>query len=267
MTDTGIDCLLGIMERLRDPESGCPWDIKQSFETIAPYTIEEAYEVADAIDRKDLEGLSDELGDLLLQVVYHARMAEEASAFAFPDVVAKICDKMVRRHPHVFGTEEASTAALQMQNWEAYKEHERRQAAGGNPLGLLDDIPLALPALMRAGKIGKRSARIGFDWTSPDEVLKKVDEEIGELCDEIAADAPDRAAIAEEIGDVLFTVANLARHLGIEPEEALRAANAKFCRRFGRMEAAGRPLDEKTRPDLEALWNDAKRVDKQASDG
>jgi nucleoside triphosphate diphosphatase len=251
-----IDRLLAIMARLRDPKGGCPWDREQDFRTIAPYTIEEAYEVADAIERNDLAALKDELGDLLLQVVFHARMAEEDGHFAFDDVAAAISDKMVRRHPHVFGDVEIASVAAQNEAWEAHKAAER-QATGGDD-SVLDGVALALPALLRAAKISRRAARIGFDWPDARAVLPKIAEEIAELEAEIDRNAAP-AALEEEMGDLLFAAANLARKLEVEPETALRRATAKFERRFRRVEAlaaergVGRDLDT-----LEALWNEVK---------
>jgi MazG family protein len=261
MTTRPIDRLLAIMARLRDPERGCPWDREQNFATIAPYTIEEAYEVADAIERDDTAALKDELGDLLLQVVFHARMAEEAGLFAFEDVAAAIADKMERRHPHVFGNAEIASVAAQNEAWEAHKAAER-EAAGGSAGGLgsvLDGIALALPALLRAGKMSRRAARIGFDWPDARAVLPKIAEEIGEIETELDG-AAGSAAREEEVGDLLFAVANLARKLDVEPETALRRATAKFERRFRSVEAlarqrgVGRNLDA-----LEALWQEVKR--------
>ncbi len=251
-----IDRLLAIMARLRDPVGGCPWDLEQNFRTIAPYTIEEAYEVADAIECADMPGLKDELGDLLLQVVFHARMAEEAGSFVFDDVVAAICDKMVRRHPHVFGDAEIASVAAQNEAWEAHKAAERQQT--GTKVSVLDGVALAFPALLRAAKVSRRAARIGFDWPDARAVLAKIDEEIAEIEAEIVAGAhPDR--LEDEIGDLLFAVANLARKLDVEPEMALRRATAKFERRFRQVEARaaergiGRDLDA-----LEALWQEVK---------
>lgn len=245
---SGIARLTAIMARLRDPVTGCPWDVAQDFASIAPYTIEEAYEVADACQRGDMAGLRDELGDLLLQVVFHARMAEEAGAFALADVVAAICDKMERRHPHVFGDGSGGP-----DGWERIKAAER--AAASPDRSALAGIALALPALSRAEKLQKRAARTGFDWPDPSGARAKIAEELAE----VEAAASD-AARAEEIGDLLFATVNWARHLGIEPEAALRAASAKFERRFRMMEEsageafAGLSLDAK-----EALWLRAKR--------
>jgi ATP diphosphatase len=253
-----IDELIAIMAALRDPATGCPWDREQSFATIAPYTLEEAYEVADAIDRGDLEGLRDELGDLLFQVVYHARMAEEAGAFAFADVVAGICAKMVRRHPHVFGEAEVASADAQSEAWEAHKEAERRARAAGAPgASLLDDVGRALPALMRAQKLQRRAARVGFDWPDAGGVRAKLAEELAEL--EGAVAQSDGERVAAEVGDVLFTAVNLARHLGVDAEEALRGASGRFERRFREMERmADADLAALSPEAREALWARAK---------
>src|SRR5437773_8641410 len=252
-----IDRLLAIMARLRDPARGCPWDREQNFATIAPYTNEEAYEVADAIERGDMAALKDELGDLLLQVVFHARMAEEAGRVACDDVAAAIADKMVRRHPHVFGDVEIASVAAQNEAWEAHKAAERD--ARGGAQSVVDGVALALPALLRAAKISRRAARIGFDWPDADAVIDKIEEELAEIEDAIDDRAPP-AALEEEIGDLLFATANLARKLDIEPETALRRATTKFERRFREVEALaaergiGRDLDA-----LEALWQEVKR--------
>jgi len=234
------------MRRLRDPRDGCEWDKAQSFETIAPYTIEEAYEVADAIARNDLEALKDELGDLQLQVVYHARMAEEIGAFALDDVMASICAKMIRRHPHIFGDEAASPG------WEALKAAERHDSDDQSALA---GVALALPALKRAEKLQRRAARIGFDWPDSAGPRAKIDEELGEI--DSAATADERAA---ELGDLLFSVVNYARHLDIDPETALREASARFERRFRKVEEiADRPLKDMDIEALEALWQKAKK--------
>lgn len=256
-----IETLLAIMARLRDPNGGCPWDLEQNFATIAPYTLEEAYEVADAIERNDMAALKDELGDLLLQVVFHSQMATEARAFTFADVVASICDKMIRRHPHVFADAKVADAQAQAAAWEELKQRER--AARAEPAaGLLDDVPLALPALARALKLQKRAARVGFDWKDRAPIMAKLAEEIGELEEVIAAGAP-AAKLADELGDILFVVANIARRLGVDPEDALRGTNAKFVRRFAHIEAtmaaSGRKLGEVSLEDMDAAWNDAKR--------
>jgi ATP diphosphatase len=251
----GIARLVEIMARLRDPETGCPWDIEQDFATIAPYTIEEAYEVADAIDRAAWGELKGELGDLLFQAVYHAQMAEEAGHFRFDDVVRAISDKMVTRHPHVFGAESRDkSAAQQTKDWEAQKARER------GPQGVLDGVALGLPALVRAIKLQNRAARVGFDWPSTDEVIDKIVEEAREL-NEARAEKSE-AEVFEEFGDLLFVVTNLARHLKIDAEAALRAANSKFTRRFGSVEAAlaagGRRPEDSTLAEMDALWDAAK---------
>ena len=259
-----LEQLLAIMAQLRDPEHGCPWDRIQDFVTIAPYTIEEAYEVADAIARGDMAALKDELGDVLFQVVFHARMAEEAKLFTFDDVAAAIVDKMLRRHPHVFGNAKISSVAAQNEAWEVHKESERLAGArrGKECESVLDGVALALPALARAAKIQRRAARIGFDWRDEAGVFTKIEEEIVELRDEIGRDA-DKGALEDEVGDLLFAVTNLARKLEIDPETALRRATAKFERRFRRVEtlaterATGADLDA-----LEALWQEAKREER-----
>ncbi len=255
--------LLDIMARLRDPEQGCPWDREQSFATIAPYTIEEAYEVAEAAERGDPASLKDELGDLLFQVVFHARMAEEAGQFAFNDVAKAIADKMVRRHPHVFGAAAIATAAAQSVAWEEHKAAERRAkaAAEGRRESALDGVGADLPALTRALKLQRRAARVGFDWPDIPPILDKVHEEIGELRQEIDAGAPpDR--VTDEIGDLLFAVVNLARRLDSDPEQALRQACRKFERRFRRVEdllaAAGKSPAASSLEEMEAQWQRAK---------
>jgi MazG family protein len=261
MTDPSpINRLLNIMAALRTPKTGCPWDLEQSFATIAPYTIEEAYEVADAIAQGNLVSLKEELGDLLFQVVFHARMAEEQGAFDFNDVVQGLSDKMEARHPHVFGTHAIETAEQQTQNWEVMKAKERASKLADDP-SLLADIPLALPALMRAEKLTKRAARVGFDWPSLNEVFEKLTEEIGETQEAIAEG--DQAHIEEEIGDVLFVLANLARKAKVDPEVALRSANAKFERRFRWIEEAlqrdGKSPETSSLEEMDGLWNRAKR--------
>jgi len=257
-----ISRLIEIMAALRDEKSGCPWDLQQTFATIAPYTIEEAYEVADAIARSDPDALKDELGDLLFQVVYHARMAEEQNAFAFPDVVEAITAKMIRRHPHVFGTEEQRAAGAAPGFWDRAKAGEKQKTDAG----LLDDVPVALPALTRAVKLQNKAAKVGFDWPSLQPVFAKLKEELGELEAEIASpskNASDKTrAIEEEFGDLLFVVANVARHLKIDPESALRAANEKFIRRFRFIEEklgeAGRRPEQSDLAEMDALWDAAK---------
>ena len=258
-----ISRLIEIMAALRTPVTGCPWDLEQNFATIAPYTIEEAYEVADAIARGDTAALKDELGDLLFQVVFHARIAEEAGLFGFDDVAAAVAGKMIRRHPHVFGDVKIASAAAQTAAWEAHKAEERaaRATAAGKAQSVLDGVALALPALLRAATIQRRAARIGFDWPQPRPVIAKLIEEIGELEAELDGDA-DPARIEDEIGDLLFAAANLARKLEIDPEAALRHATAKFERRFRRLEVLaaergiGRDLDA-----LEALWQEVKQAE------
>jgi nucleoside triphosphate diphosphatase len=264
----GIDRLLAIMAQLRNPAGGCPWDIEQNFATIAPYTIEEAYEVADAIEQADMASLKDELGDLLFQVVFHGRMAEEQGAFSFDDIAGQCADKMVRRHPHVFGSVDGvKTAADQTQAWEAMKAAER--AARSDAASALDGVTVGLPALTRAVKIQARAARVGFDWKTAPPILDKIEEEIGELRAEMEAGAPaDR--LEDELGDLFFAMANLARRLELDAEGALRRATTKFERRFRRMEAllaarqqqmAGQDLDA-----LDRLWNTVKAEEKSAAE-
>jgi tetrapyrrole methylase family protein/MazG family protein/ATP diphosphatase len=249
------------MARLRDPNGGCPWDLEQTFSTIAPYTIEEAYEVADAIERDDLPSLRGELGDLLFQVVFHAQMASERGAFAFDDVVAAICDKLERRHPHVFGDARIDSAAAQTVAWEEQKRLERERAGAS----VLDDVPLALPALTRANKLGKRAALVGFEWPDVAGALDKLDEELGELRAEVAG-AAGEAEIQNELGDVLFCVVNVCRYLKIDPETALRGANAKFERRFGyverRLREQGRSTRDATLEEMDKLWDEGKGREK-----
>jgi MazG family protein len=251
-----IDTLLAIMRELRRPEGGCPWDLEQTFETIAPYTIEEAYEVADAIERKDMASLADELGDLLLQVVYHAQMAAELRAFAFEDVVEAICQKMVRRHPHVFGDARARGARMAKGFWEKMKTAERMEQGAEQEHSVLSGVPTALPALSRAVKLQSKAARVGFDWPSSDEVLAKIEEETAELR------AASETKREEELGDLLFALVNYARHVSLDPEAALRKANAKFEQRFSyierRLRAKGRSPAESNLAEMDALWNEAK---------
>lgn len=261
---SAIDQLRAVMARLRDPDGGCPWDLQQSFTTIAPYTIEEAYEVADAIERGEMGDLKEELGDLLFQVVFHARIAEEQGAFDFDDVAQAITNKMVRRHPHVFAGETGVDHHHPTRGWEAIKADERaRKAASAGPerrASVLDDVPGGLPALMRAVKLTRRAARVGFDWPSTDEVLDKVREELAELEVEIAD--RDHAKVREEFGDLLFVMANLARKLEVDPEDALRAANAKFTRRFHSIERAlaaeGRGPEQSDLAEMDRLWDAVK---------
>jgi ATP diphosphatase len=253
-----MDRLRAIMAALRDPATGCPWDIEQTFASIAPYTIEEAYEVADAIERRDWDELKGELGDLLFQSVFHAQMAQEAGLFDLDDVATAIADKMVARHPHVFGSESRDKSAdQQVSDWETVKAAERAARARG---GVLDDVALGLPALMRAEKLQKRAARVGFDWPDIAPVLDKIAEEAREVAD--ARDSADSAAIEDEMGDLLFVMANLARHLNVDPETALRRANAKFTRRFRFIEAElarlGKTPDASDLAEMDALWDRAK---------
>lgn len=257
--DGGMPRLVEIMRRLRDPQTGCPWDIEQTFNSIAPYTLEEAHEVADAIERAAWDELPGELGDLLFQVVYHAQMARDAGLFGFDDVVRAIADKMVARHPHVFGDESRDkSAAQQTADWERIKAAER------GPAGVLEGVALGLPALTRAVKLQKRAARVGFDWPSTDDVLAKMREEMAELVE--ARDSLGPEEVAEEFGDLLFVMANLARHMEVDPEAALRAANAKFTRRFEKIEAwlaeAGKTPAMSDLAEMDGLWNRAKAEDK-----
>jgi nucleoside triphosphate diphosphatase len=265
--------LLEVMNRLRDPQGGCPWDREQTFATIAPYTIEEAYEVADAIDRGEPEKLRDELGDLLFQVVFHARMAQEKGWFDFMDVAAAISDKLTRRHPHVFGETQVASTAEQSKLWEDQKERERAEAARkqGVDESVLADVPRTLPAIARASKLGKRASRVGFDWPDAAGVRAKVSEELAELDEALRARAtsdvrqsepaaPD--PVVEEFGDLLFSLVNWARHLQIDPEQALKAANTKFEQRFRHMEglarARGRDLKQLSPGEWDALWTESK---------
>jgi MazG family protein len=255
--------LLRIMAKLRDPDGGCPWDREQTFATVAPYTVEEAYEVADAIERGDLDDLKDELGDLLLQVVFHARMAEEQGDFTFEDVAKSICEKMIRRHPHVFADTRFDSLADQGRAWEAIKAEERK--AKRPTTGVLSDVPAGLPGMVRAVKLTKRAARVGFDWPDAASVIAKLHEELGELQAEI--EAGDQAKIREELGDLLFVCANLARKLDVDPEDAVRATNAKFARRFAHIEAAlaadGRSPEQSDLAEMDGLWNQAKAAEKK----
>jgi ATP diphosphatase len=266
-----ITALLDVMASLRTPGTGCPWDLEQTFATIAPYTIEEAYEVADAIDKGDLPALKEELGDLLLQVVYHARMAEERQAFAFADVVEAITTKMIRRHPHVFGTEAERAAGAAPGFWERIKAAEKTGEGKPDSGGLLDDVPVGFPALTRAVKLQHKAAKVGFDWPSLAPVFAKAREEIAELEEAIADGCrPDGAAseeVTEEFGDLLFVMANVARHLKIDPEAALHAANTKFMRRFARIEALlaadGRTPSQSTLAEMDRLWDQAKEEERK----
>ena len=257
-----IEELIDIMARLRDPERGCPWDRVQTFRTIAPYTIEEAYEVADAIERENLPDLRNELGDLLFQVVFQAQIAREAGAFGFEEIVDAIAVKMIRRHPHVFGDATERSPAEQSQRWEEMKAAERSESGGGK--SLLDDVPVTLPALSRAMKLQRRAARCGFDWPNADEVFEKIEEELGELRE--AVHAGDRDGTGDELGDLLFSVVNLARHIGVDPEACARSANAKFERRFRELElrvaAGGVPAESQTPAELDAIWSEIKTQEK-----
>ena len=267
-----IDELLAVMAALRAPGTGCPWDLEQTFGTIAPYTIEEAYEVADAIERGDMADLKDELGDLLLQVVYHARIAEEQKAFAFDDIAQAITGKMIRRHPHVFGSDAERAAGAAPGFWERIKAEERTSAQGNEPdapkPNALDGVPAALPALTRAIKLQSKAAKVGFDWPSLAPVFDKLKEELKELEDEVAGGETHagRERIEEEFGDLLFVVANVARHLKVDPEAALRAANQKFTRRFHAIERKlaeqGRTPSQSTLAEMDLLWDEAKAGEK-----
>ena len=263
MHKRNIDRLLNVMVRLRDPETGCPWDVEQDFRSIAPYTIEEAYEVADAIERDDRDSLREELGDLLLQVVFHARMAEEEKSFDFEDVAGAIADKLIRRHPHVFDRENHDADTTLRDAWEGQKADERAAKAekSGHAPSALDDVPVALPALTRAEKLQKRAARVGFDWASIDPVLEKIEEELGELKAEMQTGGSDER-LSDEMGDLLFSCVNLARHLKIDPEFALRGTNAKFDRRFRKVEQSldddGIARDDVGVDEYEQRWKAAK---------
>ncbi len=255
-----MQALLAVMQRLRDPDGGCPWDLEQNFQTIAPYTIEEAYEVADAIEREDYDELKTELGDLLLQVVFHAQMANEAGLFDFGEVAGAIAAKLVRRHPHVFGDESRDTAGEVLQSWENIKSAEREEKQQHSAM---DDVPGNLPALMRAHKLQKRAARVGFDWSEVSDVIAKVSEEMQELQHEIdtASDA-NQDRIAEEAGDLLFSCVNLTRHLQLDAEDCLRAANRKFEQRFRRLETTvlerGQKTEDLSLVEMDAIWESVK---------
>lgn len=262
--DAGIERLIEIMRRLRDPEAGCPWDIEQDFASIAPYTIEEAYEVADAIERSDWAELEGELGDLLLQTVYHTAMGQEAGHFTFQSVVRNISDKMVARHPHVFGNESRDKSAEQQTaDWEAIKAQER---SNKKQQGTLDGVAIGLPGMTRAVKLQKRMARVGFDWDNTQSVLDKIVEEAGELVE--ACESLGQDAVEDEFGDLLFVMANLARHLGVDPEVAVRRTNAKVERRFGEIETRladiGKTPEQSTLDEMDALWN-AIKADERAT--
>ena len=271
LPDRDIASLLKIMAALRDPKSGCPWDIAQDFSSIARYTIEEAYEVVDAIERGDMPDLVDELGDLLLQVVFHSQMASECGLFEFGDVVAAISAKMIRRHPHVFGDLSGLSPGDVERNWQSIKQAER--ASKPKALSILADVPVPLPGLTRAVKLQDRAAAVGFDWPNARLVLDKIREEtdeIAEVLDRAAASPLDQADLEEEIGDLLFVIANLARHLKVDPERSVRQANIKFLRRFGHIESrvreSGRALDTVPLDEMEELWNEAKVREKQKPD-
>lgn len=265
---SSIDRLLSIMARLRDPDTGCPWDVEQNFASIAPHTIEEAYEVADAIERGNMHDLKEELGDLLLQVVFHGQMAQEQGAFTFDDVASAIADKLINRHPHVFGDARVDTADQQTQAWEALKDQERqaKATAENRQTSALDGVARGFPALMRAQKLQKRAARVGFDWPEPAPVLEKLRDEIRELETEMGPSASTQR-LHDELGDVLFSAVNLSRHLDVDPESALRHANEKFLRRFQAVESAllesqGKRPEEMDPVDLERLWEQVKANEK-----
>jgi len=259
--DSNIDRLLNVMAALRHPDTGCPWDIEQNFASIAPYTIEEAYEVVDAIERDDMQDLRDELGDLLLQVVFHARMAQEAGLFDFEEVAGSISDKLLRRHPHVFADSKVGSAEEQQAAWEAHKATERK-ASGKSHTSVIDGITRNLPALTLAVKTGKRAASVGFDWDNAEQVVTKIHEELDEIAEARARN--DQADIEEEVGDLLLAVTNLARHLNIDPEQALRKANQKFVSRFIALEAsirdAGADWKDFSLEELEARWQAVKKL-------
>jgi MazG family protein len=263
-----LDDLLAVMARLRDRETGCPWDVKQSFETIAPYTIEEAYEVADAIERGDMSGLKDELGDLLLQVVYHAQMATEQGSFAFDDVADAITRKMIRRHPHVFEDPTRRDEFLGSGLWERIKAEEKAERGEAtDPSSILNDVPVGMPGLTRAAKLQKRAADVGFDWSDVGLIIEKVEEELAELKEALTHNEPQEH-IADEFGDIAFVLANVARHLHVDPESALRGTCNKFIRRFQHIETAlaaeGRTPKDADLDEMEALWNAAKQAEKAA---
>jgi len=257
--------LLDIMAKLRDPKDGCAWDVEQDFKSIAPHTIEEAYEVAEAIENNDMDALKDELGDLLFQSVFHARMAEEAGHFKFDDVVDAIADKMIRRHPHVFGDQKIRSAEEQTVAWEDQKERERSRK--DKNASILDGVTVGLPALTRAVKLQKRAARVGFDWPNTDGVIDKLNEEMVELSEEMVANKQDQQKIEEEFGDMMFVYANLARHLKIDPEEALRKANRKFTNRFNKIEQhiekTHSSFEDHSLEELEELWVMAKKEERK----
>jgi MazG family protein len=261
---TSIEDLLAVMARLRNPEGGCPWDLEQNFKTIAPYTVEEAYEVADAIERGSMDELKDELGDLLFQVVFHAQMAGEQGAFDFNDVVTNVTDKMIYRHPHVFGEAKAASAGdVEGRIWEEQKDKEKKRQGLES---ILDDVPLALPAIKRAQKLQKRAARVGFEWAKPADVLDKMEEEIGEMRQALKDGKQEE--IVDELGDLFFVLTNFGRMLGADCEEALQHGNRKFTRRFQGVEKAlkaqGKKPEESTLEEMEALWQAEKKKEKAA---
>jgi ATP diphosphatase len=269
-----ISRLIEIMAALRNPETGCPWDIVQTFETIKPYTIEEAYEVSDAIERQDMDDLCEELGDLLLQVVFHARMAEEAGEFSFGDVVESITRKMIRRHPHVFAVSNASTADAVKVQWDVIKAEEKRERserrlrrgiAEDFKAGFLGTVQRSFPALTEALKLQERAAKVGFDWSAPEPILDKIEEEIGEL--RMALNEGDRAKVSDELGDLIFAIVNIGRHIKADPEQALRGTNTKFRRRFSHiektLEGEGATLEETTLERMEEIWQAAKAIERQ----
>lgn len=270
-----IHALLAVMAQLRNPDGGCPWDLEQDFNSIAPYTLEEAYEVVDAIERHNLVDLREELGDLLLQVVFHAQMAAEQQAFDFSDVVQGIVEKMIRRHPHVFGDENSKTAGAVAGRWDQIKEQEKAEklkaslnAGEQAPASesLLDDVPVVLPGLTQAVKLQKKAAKVGFDWPDTSQVIDKLNEEMLELSQEVTHEPRDTSKIEDELGDILFVYANLARHLGVDPEAAIRRTNQKFRRRFGRIEellsTEGKEFDEMDLAGLDKLWDQAKKEER-----
>lgn len=270
-----IYALLAVMAQLRNPDGGCPWDLEQDFNSIAPYTLEEAYEVVDAIERHNLVDLREELGDLLLQVVFHAQMASEQQAFDFSDVVQGIVEKMIRRHPHVFGDENSKTAGAVAGRWDQIKEQEKAEKLQASlnageqapaTKSLLDDVPVVLPGLTQAVKLQKKAAKVGFDWPDTSQVIDKLNEEMLELSQEVTHEPRDTSKIEDELGDILFVYANLARHLGVDPEAAIRRTNQKFRRRFGRIEellsTEGKEFDEMDLAGLDKLWDQAKKEER-----
>lgn len=264
-----LDKLVNVMVRLRDPKGGCPWDLEQNFKTIAPYTLEETYEVVEAIEQNDPKAMKDELGDLLFQIVFHAQMGKEASLFTLDDIANHVADKMVERHPHVFGDREANSAEKVLANWENDKAKKREAAAtaNGKTLSVLDGVTAALPAATRAVKLQNRAARVGFDWTDARDIIAKIREEIAELEAEIGT-KDNHDATEDEFGDVFFAIVNLARHLKVDPETALRRTNRKFERRFRGIEeklaAAGRDIKTASLDDMESLWNEVKAEERKA---